>query len=58
MLAEEKGVGVDFYFVISIKKPTPTPFLSNVARIKRSEIRGGGARTFPDCAAFNPGYGT
>jgi CheY-like chemotaxis protein len=28
----------------------------HVARIERSEIRGGGARTFPDFAALYPGY--
>jgi hypothetical protein len=27
-----------------------------VARIERSEIRGCGARTFPDFAALYPGY--
>jgi hypothetical protein len=31
---------------------------SYVARIKRSAIRGIGAKAFPDCAALNPGYDT
>src|SRR5579863_1727542 len=37
--------------------PLPSFF---VARMERSEIRGGGAadRSFPDCAALHPGYET